>query len=85
MKFLVFGYLVLALNAPMLVWAQQQTAETVASRTDQLMRGYAAAGDFSGSVLVAHDGHILKSAVCEDFPLQRGLGCIPIVCRAILR
>jgi hypothetical protein len=48
------------------------------------MRGYAAAGDFSGSVLVAHDGHILKSAVCEDFPLQRGLGCIPNVCRAIL-
>ena len=58
-RFLIFGYFAVALNAPLHVSAQQRTAGTVASEINQLVGKHAAAGDFSGSVLVARDGHIL--------------------------
>jgi CubicO group peptidase (beta-lactamase class C family) len=38
---------------------QQGTPTTVAPQIDEVMRSHAAAGDFSGSVLVARDGSIL--------------------------
>src|SRR5271157_3357523 len=59
MKLLLSGYLLAALTAPMLVSAQQGTMQTVASQISQVMQVHAAAGDFSGAVLVARDGRIL--------------------------
>ena len=47
------------LVVPTLTSAQQETLQTVSSRMDQSMQAHAAAGDFSGSVLVARNGHVL--------------------------
>jgi CubicO group peptidase (beta-lactamase class C family) len=59
MRFLISGYLLAALIAPIFASAQQEALQTAGSRIDQVMQARAAAGDFSGSVLVARDGGIL--------------------------
>jgi CubicO group peptidase (beta-lactamase class C family) len=52
-------YLLVVLMAPMLASAQQDQQSSAASQIDHVMQSHAAAGDFSGSVLVAREGRIL--------------------------
>ena len=59
MRILISGYLLAALIAPMHISAQQPTMQTTASEIDELMQTHAAAGDFSGSVLVAREGNVI--------------------------
>jgi CubicO group peptidase (beta-lactamase class C family) len=47
------------LMAPMFASAQQRTLPKAAQQINQVMQARAAAGDFSGAVLVAHEGRIL--------------------------
>jgi CubicO group peptidase (beta-lactamase class C family) len=54
-----FGCVFVVVMASMLVFAQQETPRTASSRIDRLMQTSAAAGDFSGSMLVARDGHVV--------------------------
>jgi CubicO group peptidase (beta-lactamase class C family) len=39
--------------------AQEKPSSPVASRIEQIMQSHSTAGEFNGSMLVAHDGHIL--------------------------
>lgn len=55
LKSLRLGSFVAALIVATLASAQQEPARTVAFQIDEVMRSHAAAKDFSGSVLVAHD------------------------------
>ncbi len=56
---LISSYLLVVLIAPMRISAQQGTMQTAVSQINELMQAHATAGDFSGAVLVARDGHIL--------------------------
>jgi len=56
---LISSYLLVVLIAPMRISAQQGTMQTAVSQINELMQAHATAGDISGAVLVARDGHIL--------------------------
>lgn len=58
-RLLTSGYLLAAIIAPMHISAQQPRMQTTASEIDELMQAHAAAGDFSGSVLVAREGSVI--------------------------
>jgi CubicO group peptidase (beta-lactamase class C family) len=59
LRFLRLGSFVAAFTVAMLASAQQRTQGAVALQIDDIMKSHAAAGDFSGSTLVARDGRIL--------------------------
>jgi CubicO group peptidase (beta-lactamase class C family) len=59
MKILKLGLLLVALVTPPVSSARQKPLEAAEVRIDQIMQARAAKGDFSGTVLVAREGHIV--------------------------
>src|SRR5215472_17996238 len=54
-----FALLLVMLTASRLSSSQPRSLETAAARIDQIMQARSTAGDFSGAVLVAREGHIV--------------------------
>ena len=59
LRSLRLAFLVATLIVAILASAEQKTETTAALLIDEVMRSHAAAGDFSGSVIVAREGRIL--------------------------